>query len=605
MAGEGSSSKWPDAAPLEGKQTIFTISCGNTHLNWATHDIILSSNNANNNDIFAPSLFWRTPHISDEDMNDDDNTLVGVLSRMLPESPHDYIFGENAADFQLPNNNNNNNNNNAVVTEEMAQDQSQKRSVEKISIYVVSSNTDQLTKLDKLFASIPSKFVVLDGDDFFTEEEGRYNGMGTDRLATLFGAVYLHGHPALVFDGGTATTYAATDSKGRVLGGGIGPGIQSKLHSMSNNTDALPKISASEVMERAKEAELSGKPLPTFARDTKEAMMVDIFQEFAGKGRNVIEKWIEHAYTNDDNNNDQKQPPKGTRYNDKRIVTCTGGDGDILHGLLQPFFGGVIEPPTTATASQGKTLNYEVQLNKHLIHYGISAVLKYQVLAKNKAKFSKSGETHVGKRVAKVFDVECDDGDNIFRGSVAEEIVVEGGKKSYRINYDDGDAEDVTKESLFDMLELYKQHGEKKQPESKPRNGQKKKAEDKPKMKTEDKPQSLLAPEFPMKAAPKKHTNGGAEDGKVPALKKARTKDDIKDMVQSSDPNSFVNKRVSKDFDGECYFGKITKYDDTEPPPFWHVVYDDGDEEDYTSRDLIKALKHYKKHGKDDKNAAD
>eukprot|EP00985_Skeletonema_marinoi_P027651 scaffold23032_cov82-Skeletonema_marinoi.AAC.1 len=75
-------------------------------------------------------------------------------------------------------------------------------------------------------------------------------------------------------------------------------------------------------------------------------------------------------------------------------------------------------------------------------------------------------------------------------------------------------------------------------------------------------------------------------------------------MVQS-DPNSFVNKRVAKDFDGECFFGKITKYDDTEPPPFWHVVYDDGDEEDFSSRDLIKSLKHYKKHGKDDKNASD
>ena len=68
---------------------------------------------------------------------------------------------------------------------------------------------------------------------------------------------------------------------------------------------------------------------------------------------------------------------------------------------------------------------------------------------------------------------------------------------------------------------------------------------------------------------------------------------------------SFVNKRVAKDFDGECFFGKITKYDDTEPPPFWHVVYDDGDEEDFSSRDLIKSLKHYKKHGKDDKNASD
>mmetsp|Transcript_20795 Transcript_20795/g.30813 ORF Transcript_20795/g.30813 Transcript_20795/m.30813 type:complete len:613 (+) Transcript_20795:60-1898(+) len=606
-----SSSKWPDAAPPEGQQTILTISCGNSHIHWATHDISSSpNNNANNANEFAPSLFWRTPHINDDDMKDGTSPAM-ILSRMLPESIHDYIFGA-AADASN------------TVTEEMAQDQSQKRAVEKLSVYVVYTNADQLTKLEKLCAAIPSNFVVLDGDDFFNEEQGRYNGMGVDRLATLTGAVYFYGHPALVFDGGTATTYSATNCEGKVLGGGIGPGIQSKLQSMSKDTDALPNISALEVKERVKETEHSGKPLPTFARSTKEAMMVDVFQEFAGKGKNVIERWIEHAYSNDD----KKQPPMGTKYNEDRIVTCTGGDGDIFCELLQPCHGGVIEAQPA-----GNNLNYQVRPNKHLIHYGISAILNMQVLARrNKAKFDKAGESHVGKRVAKVFDVESDDGDNIFRGSVTEEIVVEE-KTLYRITYDDGDDEDVTAESLFDMLELYKQHGEKKKaPEAKPKNGKKKvgrpkknadskpkeKAEGKPKVNADSKPKenadskptepkskaNIEAPKFPIKPASKKHANAAGENDKLPTAKKPKTKDDIKDMVQS-DPNSFVNKRVAKDFDGECFFGKITKYDDTEPPPFWHVVYDDGDEEDFSSRDLIKSLKHYKKHGKDDKNASD
>ncbi|KAK1746380.1 putative pantothenate kinase, type III [Skeletonema marinoi] len=553
MAEPSSSSKWPDAAPPEGQQTILTISCGNSHIHWATHDISSSPNNNNNANEFAPSLFWRTPHINDDDMKDGTSPAM-ILSRMLPESIHDYIFGA-AADAS----------NN--VTEEMAQDQSQN---------VLYTNADQLAKLEKLCASIPSNFVVLDGDDFFNEEQGRYNGMGVDRLATLTGAVYFYGHPALVFDGGTATT-------GRCWWG-IGPGIQSKLQSMSKDTDALPNISAAEVKERVKETENSGKPLPTFARIQK-----------SNDGGCLSRRWIEHAYSNDD----KKQPPMGTKYNEDRIVTCTG-----------------------------------VRPNKHLIHYGISAILNMQVLARrNKAKFNKSA-------CGKVFDVESDDGDNIFRGSVTEEIVVEE-KTLYRITYDDGDDEDVTAESLFDMLELYKQHGEKKKkkkaPEAKPKNG-KKKLEGKPKKKAEGKPKvnadspkepkskeatkeapkeiadskptepkskaNKEAPKFPIKSASKKHANAGAENDKLPTAKKPKTKDDIKDMVQS-DPNSFVNKRVAKDFDGECFFGKITKYDDTEPPPFWHVVYDDGDEEDFSSRDLIKSLKHYKKHGKDDKNASD
>lgn len=332
--------------------------------------------------------------------------------------------------------------------------------------------------------------------------------------------------------------------------------------------------------------------------------MVDVFQEFAGKGRHVIERWIEHAYSKDDT----KQTPLGTKYNEDRIVTCTGGDGDILCELLQPCHGGVIE------AASGNNLNYQVRSNKHLIHYGISVILNMHILARReRANFGKSGESHVGKRVAKVFDVESDDGDNVFRGSVTEENE-DDNKKYYRVVYDDGDEEDVTAENLFDMLKLYKQHGEKKKsPQQKQQNG-KKKAEGKAKKSAaSSKPkeptsrankQAAEAPKFPLKSDSKKHANGDIENGKAPAAKKAKTKDDIKDLVKS-DPNSFVNKRVSKDFDGECYFGKITKYDDTEPPPVWHVEYDDGDEEDFYARDLIKAVKHYEKHGKDDTNASD
>lgn len=523
------------------------------------------------------------------EINDDNFSPVMILSRMLPDSIHDYIFGASASD-PLSNNDN--------ATEEMALEESQKRPVEKIFIYAVVSNRDQLTKLEKLCSTIPSNLVVLDGDDFFKEEQGRYHGMGVDRLAALTGAVHFHGHPALVFDGGTATTYSATNSEGMVLGGGIGPGIQSKLQSMSNDTDALPNISAVEVKERVKETVNSGQPLPTFARNTKEAMMVDVFQEFAGKGRNVIELWIKNAYLDDD----KKQPPLGTKYNENRVVTCTGGDGDIFCELLQPCHGGVIEAPT------GNNLKYEVRSNRHLIHYGISAILNMHMLARRKkAKINnKSGESYVGKRVAKVFDVESDDGDNIFRGSVTEEILVENDPNHnhyYRITYDDGDEEDVTLQSLKDMLKLYKQCGEKKKllPEAKPKNG-KKKAEDQSKKKADSKPQDSEA--AANKSASKKHANGDAKNDKAPAAKKAKANDDIKDLVKS-DPNSFVNKRVSKDFDGECFFGKVTKYDDAEPPPFWHVVYDDGDEEDFGARDLIKAVKHYKKHGKDDKNASD
>ena len=59
-------------------------------------------------------------------------------------------------------------------------------------------------------------------------------------------------------------------------------------------------------------------------------------------------------------------------------------------------------------------------------------------------------QEYVGKRVAKHFEVEADDGDNIFRGKVAAAVIeVEGGDPDFRIQYDDGDREDVAMDELL------------------------------------------------------------------------------------------------------------------------------------------------------------
>ncbi len=365
----------------------------------------------------------RTPLLKEEDLKQEDP--IAILSKNLPDEPHDYIFGKSRE-----------------ASSENAVEQSKMRKATNISVYVVSTNRTEEVLLATIWKTVPSRFFVMTGDDFFKKEEGRYDTMGTDRLATLTGAVHLHGHPALVFDGGTATTYSATDSDGKIMGGGIGPGIQSKFRSLRNDTDALPEISSEEVIARVKEAQKDGKPLPTFARNTQEAMIVDNFQEFALKGRNVIEQWLEKAYK-------ETTPAGGTMVNADRRVLCTGGDGDILMQLLQPHHGGLIEHiRSDGEKSNKKSSNtrYEVQSSKHLIHYGIACVLstQYMLCKGNKLPY---GE-YVGKRVAKHFNVEADDGDNIFRGKVAAVIEVEGEDPDFRIKYDDGDSEDVTVHEL-------------------------------------------------------------------------------------------------------------------------------------------------------------
>ena len=488
MAAQPYHTKWPDAAPQEGEELIFSISCGNSHLHWATH--------TGEDDGFNPQIFWRyvifigdivsclhneigngmipwciitysrdvnillivivihiiltisshshliitftsiyhcittsiyhvvilarTPHLNKKEFQEEDQ--IAILSRNLPDDPHDYIFGHSVE-----------------ATIEGAKAQSSKRAAPLISVYVVSTNTSQEILLSKIWNSIPCcRFFVMKGDDFFKKEEGRYDTMGNDRLATLTGAVHLHGHPALVFDGGTATTYSATDCRGNIMGGGIGPGIQCKLRSLADDTSALPEITTEEVIARVNQAQEMDHPLPTFARDTQEAMMADAFQEFAFKGKNVIQQWLEKAY-----NQAPMQREEGMKYNDKKMVCATGGDGDILMQLLQPNFGGVIEHFNTSDGSSKS--KYQVENSKHLIHYGISCVLA--------AQKDSPRSTYLGKRVAKHFEVEADDGDNIFRGVVAKVIPTEeDGSFDFRIHYDDGDKEDVSQEELLGEL---------------------------------------------------------------------------------------------------------------------------------------------------------
>lgn len=758
---------WPDAAPLEGEGLIITISCGNSHLNWATH--------LGDEDDFNPHIFWRTPHLKEEDLQYED--MITILSKNLPDEPHDYVFGK-ATDATAAN----------------AASQSITRSVPLISVYVVSTNQGQEALLAKIWETVPSRFFVMKGDDFFNKEEGRYDSMGTDRLATLFGAVYLHGHPSLVFDGGTATTYSATDGFGNILGGGIGPGIQCKFRSLRTDTAALPEISSEEVMSRVKEAQELGMPLPTFARNTKEAMMVDAFQEFALKGRNVIDHWLEKTF--------QKSMPtaiasggsEGAKINTGRRVLCTGGDGDILMQLLQPHHGGLIEHIASDDGAQPLT-GYKVESSKHLIHYGIACVLsKQSTLSKQRIELTKSKtlqnnmeqliggpKEYVGKRVAKQFKVETDDGDNIFRGKVAKIFEVDGKDPDFHIQYDDGDSEDVAMDELLGMFKMYAEHGEKKlvkaamgkrvrvkkvkaaQNEDNVKDGEKKqrgrakkmdaaqiqkkedevangakesvksapagnhlgadiandqvrrkrksaadienvtiktvkgitaagkgldeKIVDSPVQKeenpvatdekvtttttnlrdekamdipsfpivsqsldegtagdgerksrsgrkkidaaqaqkevesaaTEDKPVFRTAnfdiPSFPIKRAMhmtnsaskgtksrRSRMDGIVAGGKPPTAKKAKIEDKFSALVNSSDPRSFVVKRISKVFDGKTFFGTISDYDNSENSSLWHVKYDDGDEEDYNKKDLMEALRHYSIHGKDDPN---
>mmetsp|Transcript_12682 Transcript_12682/g.25765 ORF Transcript_12682/g.25765 Transcript_12682/m.25765 type:complete len:138 (+) Transcript_12682:225-638(+) len=116
--------KWPEAVPRESEDVILSISCGNSHLKWAT--LVKHHDN-----LITPEVFWRTPHISDEDEDLLKNNLIGVLVRYMPDKQQERVFGR------------------SDLSTELAQMESESKL---FSVYVVSTNLKQAALLYKVFS---------------------------------------------------------------------------------------------------------------------------------------------------------------------------------------------------------------------------------------------------------------------------------------------------------------------------------------------------------------------------------------------------------------------------------------------------------------------
>jgi len=84
----------------------------------------------------------------------------------------------------------------------------------------------------------------------------------------------------------------------------------------------------------------------------------------------------------------------------------------------------------------------------------------------------------------------------------------------------------------------------------------------------------------------------------APALAPApETKKPAEDTVgDASSSDDYVGKRVSKKFATKNYYGEIKeKWTEKNGAPKWHVMYDDGDEEDFNQKELDSALKRYER----------
>lgn len=545
---EETCTKWPDSAPHGTEEYFVSVVCGNTHLHWAFHKAEIDKK-------MAPTLFWRTPPVKEKDVSGSQTDLVETLARYLPQYVHSFLFGKDEEEPTFAN----------------AKKQLQIRP--KMKVYLVSSVGDHTKSLKKLWGSIPVDVITLEGDDFFTEDQGRYKTMGVDRVAALKGATSLTGFPALVVDGGTATTYTATDSSGKILGGGIGPGLYVKLRSLYEYTDKLPRLHPAEVTEVLDKAVNKGEKIPIFSRDTNEAIIVNILSEYQKNMMGIVQHWLKTVGKNDEN-----APDNEKTVNKTRRIYFTGGDGDIMLRTLSHtiFDSDPDHPPAETTDGEGPTstgfikeVGCETEYRKHLIHEGIAALLVEKVnervlqIQKQLKEIEVNSENFnakiVGQRVAKNFKSDkTRNQDHYYRGEVKEYNEDKEDGNYYRIEYSDDDEEDVTLEELKELIVNFLTFGEN--------------------------PKTLSSDSMSknsVSARGKKRKQSSTPTG----AKKKPTNSLLKE------PDLQIEKRIAKYFEGSLYFGTVIRYLTKEK--LWHISYDDGDQEEFDEKDLKKALDLY------------
>lgn len=360
-----------------------------------------------------------------------------VLGSHIPAQIHKEVFGENK-DGLVP------------ASKAKANAYAAAQGTPSWTIYIVSTNRDHERGVLFLFSELVCRVFRLENTDFFSKEDGCYATLGVDRAACLFSGYKSGFHPLLVMDAGTAWTYTGLDNKGKIMGGGISPGLGARFRCLSDYCGKLPIIDHRDYEHILSmiDDKKSG-PLPTFATDTKLAMITSIFQEVSGHCRNIIQQFLaqlkERQATEEPKEQGEEQ--KETEQS-KPAVIITGGDASCLLRLLT-------KPGTYFPEQEGRKLSQEdIELmeTKHLSAYGIGNLIQTKMSAlPPQAEEEKLRTLLVGQRVAKKFEVPDLDGDLVYRGSIVQVLAGKEGVESdlFTVRYDDGDGEELALSELY------------------------------------------------------------------------------------------------------------------------------------------------------------
>jgi len=396
----------------------------------------------------CPPLLFRlsSTAVTEGSINSEDP--LEALSNFVPHQIHLLLFGDASTRGNID-----------PLSAANANFQSSLRQVPDLTVYVQSTNNEHERGLLFLFSKIAHRMYGLNNYDFFSPKDGCYDSLGVDRAASVYCAYHYFKGPVLVLDGGTALTYTACDANGKLMGGGISPGLMCRFRALSDYCGKLPFIDFCEYDTAVKNINVGdASPFPVFATDTKTAMMTTTFQEISLHCQNIILHFLQELKRrgqlesgskdgkSDDVANGGAASPNSSSTKNLPKVVMAGSDSRFLELLLeQP--GKLVNNDFCAPLKD----RVDFRVFRNGCHYALGKLL--EINGHHIYQLSPDEELRarlVGQRVAKEFAVADKDGDTIYRGSVRQ---VKRGEELesdlFTVQFDDGDNED------FDFEEIY------------------------------------------------------------------------------------------------------------------------------------------------------
>mmetsp|Transcript_36113 Transcript_36113/g.84364 ORF Transcript_36113/g.84364 Transcript_36113/m.84364 type:complete len:385 (-) Transcript_36113:303-1457(-) len=372
-------------------------------------------------------------------------------------------------------------------------------------------------------------------------------------------------------------TYTAADSTGKIIGGGIGPGVAVKLFALTDKIDALPEVNSKIIFSKVEELVESRGKINVFANSTINCIVFDLIQELKNKLQSIIAEWLSIVGPPCTIRNRPRPQSSILKENLERHVYITGGDGKLFELLLKPQ---IVQGFVFSEDASRNHNSSSVKYNPQIIHYGMCDALN-GALAKEKDQSNEEIESNVilkghaeSQKNASVDTVSK-------KQSAVEKIKKEAidmlSKKQIPI-------EKITNKAAKTSSGKSKQKAKSCSP----------KREKNQRQDSSSRRRKCKSPDpFP------RRRNSQSLDPS-PRKRKIRTPELFTFEVPSSQSRKtnelekvHVGTRVAKYFDGGLFFGKVKT--PLTQRGFWKIVYDDGDEEDYDHEDMQGGLSLYRK----------